>query len=106
MIARVTLTNSTQHIRAESESVINEVFSSVVNGFPLYGFPVWLAVLILIGALALLVLWNLTGKGKGSHAGREEVRRQYRRSLAREMAKQDAEAIRSGTKRRRWWYKW
>jgi hypothetical protein len=103
--ARVTLSNSTTHIRSESESVINKVFDTVVGGFPFYGHAM-LVIACFVVFLILLVVWNLTGKGKGSHAGREEVRRQYRRSLAREMARQDADAIREGKKRRRWWYQW
>jgi hypothetical protein len=103
--ARVTFTDSTTHIRSESESVLSEVFDAVTKGFPFYGHAL-LVVSCFIVFLILLVVWNLTGKGRGSHAGREEVRRQYRRSLAREMAKQDAEAIREGKKRRRWWYQW
>lgn len=105
MIARVTLSDGTDHIRVESESTLNKVFDVVVEGFPFYGHALLVISCVVVGVI-LLVFWNLTGKGKGSHAGREEVRRQYRRSLAREMAKQDADAIRAGIKRRRWWYKW
>lgn len=90
----------------EVESFAAEAWATVQRGFPLYGLSVWWAMLIALVAFTLLIVWNLTGKGKGSHAGREEVRRQYRRALAREMAKQDAEAIRAGTKKRRWYYKW
>lgn len=70
------------------------------------GIPVTLLIFVAVGAVALFTLWILVGKGFNSHAGREEVRRSYRRQLAREMAKQDAQEIREGQKRRKWWYIW
>lgn len=85
---------------------IMEGWEFVVRGFPLYGFPIWLLVVVLVIALIAFIGWNLVGKGRGSHAGREQIRRSYRRKLAQEMAKQDAQKIESGEKTRRWWYKW
>ncbi len=106
MIGVIVPTHEAGNIAHESESFFASIFHSIVSGFPLYGLSIPWVILIAIGLMVILVVWNLVGKGKGSHAGREEVRRQYRRSLAREMAKQDAEAIKEGRKVRRWWYKW
>jgi hypothetical protein len=75
-------------------------------GFPLFGIPLYAFVLLVLFLFALLILWNLVGKGRGSHAGREEVRRAYRRKLAQEMAHQDAEKIKLGEKPRRRWMQW
>ncbi len=88
------------------ESFGNEAIETVTTGFPLYGLPLWMAVIIGVLLLVALVIWNLTGKGQGSHAGREEVRRAYRRELARQMARQDAEKIKRGEKTRRKWMQW
>lgn len=60
------------------------------------------AVIIIIGGIA----YSIAGKGRGSHAGREEVRRSYRRELAKQMARQDAEKIKAGEKVRRKWMQW
>lgn len=89
-----------------SENTLKEVMHTVSSGFPLYGLPVSVVVIIVVVCLALLVAWNLVGKGQGSHSGREEVRRAYRRRLAQEMAKEDAEKIRRGEKPRRRWMQW
>lgn len=90
----------------EVEHQIIEGWETVVRGFPLYGLPVWLVIVVLVFVLAAYIGWNLVGKGRGSHAGREEIRRSYRRKLAQEMARQDAEKIAAGEKPRRWWYRW
>lgn len=92
--------------RRELEHYGREVINTVSNGFPLYGLSVWWVILIVIVSVVLLVIWNLTGKGQGSHAGREEVRRSYRRELARQMARQDADKIKAGEKPRRRWMQW
>ena len=90
----------------EVQHQVTEAWEFVVRGFPLYGFPVWLVVVVLLLLVAAYVGWNLVGKGRGSHAGREEIRRTYRRKLAQEMAHQDAAKIERGEKPRRWWYRW
>lgn len=90
----------------EIQHQITEAWESVVTGFPLYGLPVWAVVAVLVVALAAFIAWNFVGKGRGSHAGREEIRRSYRRKLAQEMARQDAAKIEAGEKPRRWWYRW
>jgi hypothetical protein len=90
----------------EGEDFIHQAWESVVNGFPLYGFPVWVPIFVGICIIGVLIAYSVAGKGMGSHAGREEVRRAYRRQLAREMAKQDAAKIRAGEKPRRRWMQW
>jgi hypothetical protein len=95
-----------KHIPKGWEHKAEELANSAISGFPLYGLPVWIPVLVGIVLLAAFVGWLLVGKGFGSHAGREEIRRSYRRQLAREMAKEDAAKIRAGEKPRRWWYQW
>lgn len=94
------------HAPPEVQHQIMEGWETVVRGFPLYGFPVWALVLALAVALIAFIAWNFVGKGRGSHAGREEIRRSYRRRLAQEMARQDAAKIEAGEKPRRWWYRW
>ena len=93
-----------------SENALSEAAANVTHmipsGFPFFGLPIAIIVVIAVCLLGLLVLWNLVGKGKGSHAGREDVRRAYRRKLAQEMAKGDAEKIRHGEKPRRRWMQW
>ncbi len=93
-----------------SESALSEAAAKITHaipsGFPFFGLPIAVIVGIVICLLGLLVLWNLVGKGSGSHAGREEVRRAYRRKLAQEMAKEDAEKIKRGEKPRRRWMQW
>lgn len=82
------------------------VLTEILNGFPFYGVS---PVLIVLGAVFMVIFfigYSFVGKGTGSHAGREEVRRAYRRKLAQEMAKQDAEKIRAGEKPRRKWMQW
>lgn len=88
----------------EGEDTITSVRNSV-EGF-LSGVHTW--ELVLVGVLLVIgiIVWNLTGKGQGSHAGREEVRRSYRRELAKQMARQDAEQIKLGQKQRRKWMQW
>lgn len=90
----------------EAQNFVRSSWHWVSQNFPFFGVSPILLILIAVVGVMLLIAWNLVGKGKGSHAGREEIRRQYRRSLAREMAKQDAAKILAGEKRRRWWYKW
>lgn len=90
----------------KGESTLTEVRTTVERGFPLYGLPLWLAVVVLLLILAAFVAYSVAGKGQGSHAGREEVRRSYRRELAKQMARQDAEKIKSGEKVRRKWMQW
>jgi len=89
-----------------AENFLSEAWQTISTGFPLYGEPLWEAILAGIVIVGLIILWNLVGKGQGSHAGREEVRRSYRRKLAQEMAKQDAEAIKRGEKPRRRYMQW
>ena len=91
---------------ARGESVLNEIWETVSVGFPLYGLSPFYAAALVALSVMLLIVWNLTGKGVGSHAGREEVRRSYRRELARQMARQDAEKIKHGEKTRRKWMQW
>lgn len=94
-----------------AENFISEAFTTISSGFPLYGFPLWVVVLVGIGVVSMLVLYSVAGKGEGSHAGREEPRRAYRRELARQMARDDAKKIIAGedptaTKKRRKWMQW
>lgn len=83
-----------------------EVWHTVSTGFPYYGVAPVLIYLGLALVVVGVVFYNLVAKGRGSHAGREEVRRAYRRKLAQEMAHQDAEKIKAGAKPRRWWMQW
>lgn len=65
--------------------------------------------MLIVGGIVLIVIfaaYSLVGKGRGSHAGKEEVRRAYRRELAKQMARQDAEQIKQGSKVRRRWMQW
>jgi hypothetical protein len=65
--------------------------------------------MVIVGGILLVLAftaYSVAGKGRGSHAGREEVRRSYRRELAKQMARQDAEKIKSGEKVRRKWMQW
>lgn len=89
---------------ARGESILSEAWGTL-SSFVSQITPIEVAG---VGAtlLLLFVFWNLVGKGTGSHAGREEVRRAYRRKLAQEMAKEDAEKIRRGEKPRRRWMQW
>lgn len=89
-----------------AENTLDEAYTTVSNGFPLYGLPIWLIVIGAMILVLLLIAYSIAGKGQGSHAGREEVRRSYRRKLAQEMAKQDAEMIKRGEKPRRRWMQW
>jgi len=89
-----------------AESTISEVMNSVSSkAVWLIDHPITLIIcaVIIVGGL---IAYSFTGKGSGSHAGREEVRRAYRRKLAQEMAKEDAAKIRSGEKPRRRWMQW
>ena len=90
----------------EGESTVNELLSKVTSGFPLYGLPLWLVIVMVIALVLFFAAYTLVGKGQGSHAGREEVRRSYRRELAKQMARQDAEKIKAGEKVRRKWMQW
>jgi hypothetical protein len=89
-----------------AESTFTEAVHTVTSGFPWYGLAPALVILAGVLVVAGIVAWNLVGKGEGSHAGREEVRRSYRRELAKQMARQDAEAIKKGEKVRRRWMQW
>jgi len=88
------------------ERLATEVWRELGTGFPFYGVPWYLVVLGFLGLVLLLVFWNLVGKGRGSHAGREDVRRAYRRELARQLARQDADQIKAGQRTRRRWMQW
>jgi hypothetical protein len=95
-----------------SESAIGEIWGEIQRaGFPFFGLPSTVVyagiVLLVLGFLA----YSVAGKGRGSHAGREEPRRAYRRELARQMARDDAKKIIAGedpkaTKIRRKWMQW
>jgi hypothetical protein len=93
-------------IYSAPESTVDEIRSTIENGFPWYG----LSPILVVGVIILLALggvaYSVAGKGTGSHAGREEVRRSYRRELARQMARQDADKIKKGEKVRRKWMQW
>jgi hypothetical protein len=89
-----------------AENTLSEVFTTLKGGFPLYGLPVWLIVIGGMIIVLLIIAYSVAGKGQGSHAGREEVRRSYRGKLAQEMAKQDAALIKEGKKPRRRWMQW
>lgn len=72
--------------------------------------PWWLWIVAVVVVVSLVASW-FTGRRRGSHAGRENVRRAYRRELARQMARDDAKKILAGedpaaTKRRRRWMQW
>jgi hypothetical protein len=98
MVARIYLSlREAEHLGAEGVNY--------ASGFP-WGIQIWWIVVLGIILAALVTAWVLTAKGRGSHAGREQVRRAYRRELARQMARQDAEKIRSGEKDRRKWMQW
>lgn len=88
----------------EGENIANSAISTSEQFFS--GIQIWMVVLGAIILITAFIAWNLVGKGQGSHAGREEVRRSYRRKLAQEMAKQDAEKIKAGEKPRRRWMQW
>lgn len=90
----------------QGESMLNEAWLTVSSGFPLYGLSPVIIILVVVILVAIAVGYALTGKGFGSHAGKEEIRRSYRKQLAKEMAKQDAAKIKAGEKPRRWWYQW
>lgn len=99
-----------RHAPAELQETVSkvpvEVWHFLSTGFPYYGLSPVLVYLAIALLIAGVVLYNLVGKGRGSHAGREEIRRSYRRKLAQEMAHQDAEKIKNGEKPRRWWMQW
>lgn len=90
----------------KGEALLAETWHTVETGFPFYGIsPIWV-ILAAVVIVAILIAYTLTGKGKGSHAGKEEIRRTYRKTLAREMAKQDAAKIKAGEKPRRKYMQW
>lgn len=90
-----------------SKSGENIANSAIATGEQfLSGIHTWMVILGVVVIVTAFIAWNLVGKGEGSHAGREEVRRSYRRKLAQEMAKQDAEKIKRGEKPRRRWMQW
>ena len=100
-----------ENLLSEAEHIGSELLHKAIQGFPLYGLPVWMVIGGIIVLISLLVFWNIVGKGEGSHAGREEPRRAYRRELARQMARDDAKKIIAGedsaaTKKRRKWMQW
>lgn len=86
-----------ESILQEAQNTVEGFFSSVELWMLIVG-----VVLIAIG----LVAYSVAGKGQGSHAGREEIRRSYRRELAKQMARQDAEQIKLGNKPRKRWMQW
>jgi len=88
----------------EGEGFLNEA-RSTAESFLSHIHP-WMIVAGVIILVIVGIAYSLTGKGRGSHAGREEVRRSYRRELAKQMARQDAEAIKRGEKVRRRWMQW
>lgn len=95
----------------KGEAILSEVWKEVSTGFPLYGEPMWVAIVIGMIIVLLFLAYSIAGKGRGSHAGREEPRRAYRRELARQMARDDAKKILAGedpmsTKKRRKWMQW
>jgi hypothetical protein len=90
----------------QGESTLNEIWAKVSTGFPYYGISPALIYLGVALVVVGLIAYSIAGKGRGSHAGREEVRRSYRRKLAQEMAKQDAEKIKAGEKPRRKYMQW
>lgn len=95
-----------------SESAISEVWVEVQKaGFPFFGLSPILIYMGVVLVVVILLAYSVAGKGKGSHAGREEPRRAYRRELARQMARDDAKKILAGedataTKKRRKWMQW
>lgn len=90
----------------KGEAIFSEVSNKVTTGFPYYGISPILVYLAIALIILAFVAYSFAGKGSGSHAGREEVRRSYRRKLAQEMAKQDAEDIKAGKKPRRRYMQW
>jgi hypothetical protein len=68
--------------------------------------PTYAYVIAALTIAILVAAYVLVAKGRGSHAGREQVRRAYRRELAKQMAKEDAARIREGKKTRRRWMQW
>lgn len=90
----------------EYEEHVQSVIHTIRVGFPFYGLSPWIVIVIGILVIVGFISYSVAGKGRGSHAGREEVRRSYRRKLAQEMAKQDAEEIKAGRKQRRRWMQW
>ena len=88
----------------EGEGILNEGWRSVQSFSG--GIHTWM---IVVGVIVIgigLIAYSVAGKGQGSHAGREEVRRSYRRELAKQMARQDAEQIKLGNKQRKRWMQW
>lgn len=91
---------------SKGEGMLNEAWHTVSTGFPLYGLPPFLAILIGIIVVVLVIAYVLTAKGVGSHAGKEQIRRTYRKELAKQMARQDADKIKAGEKPRRKYMQW
>jgi hypothetical protein len=95
------------HSLHQGEGILHEVQAKAESiGFPPFGLAMWQVVCLGIAAVVGMIAYSVAGKGSGSHAGREEVRRAYRRKLAQEMAKDDAAKIRKGEKPRRRWMQW
>ena len=90
----------------KGEAMLSEAWHTVQTGFPFYGISPVLIILISLVVVVITIAYALTGKGRGSHAGKEEIRRTYRKTLAREMAKQDAAKIKAGEKPRRKYMQW
>ena len=88
----------------EGKGILNE--ARVTGEGLISGIHTWMIIVGSIIIVGCLVAYSIAGKGTGSHAGREEIRRSYRRKLAQEMAKQDAEMIKKGEKPRRKWMQW
>ena len=90
----------------QGENILSEIWQTISTGAPYYGVPPILIYLAAAVLITLIIAYSVAGKGRGSHAGREEIRRAYRRKLAQEMAKEDAAKIRRGEKPRRRWMQW
>jgi len=90
----------------KGENLVTEIANTLVSKTQyLFNHPVTLIICAFIIGGGL-VAYSFAGKGSGSHAGREEVRRAYRRKLAQEMARDDAQKIKAGEKPRRRWMQW
>lgn len=85
---------------------LTHLWNEARAGFPLYGLSIWWIVASVAALILIAVAYSFAGKGSGSHAGREQIRRAYRRELAKQMAKEDAVKIRNGEKPRRRWMQW
>jgi hypothetical protein len=95
-----------------AEGAISEIWTEVQHaGFPFFGLSTTVVYVFITFLVLAFVAYSIAGKGRGSHAGREEPRRAYRRELARQMARDDAKKIIAGedpraVKKRRRWMQW